>query len=323
MRLNRLDLNQMICLDALLAERNVSRAAKRVFISQPAMSLALRRLRDHFEDELLVPAGRTYQLTPFAQDLQAPVRNVVLQLRGISGWRPKFDPAHAERKITIEASDYVCAVLMQRVFEHVYAEAPKLRFDLRILSAQFHENLDSGEVDILVIPEPLCSDRHPHAPLFTDTFSCVLWRGNRRVGSRLTLSQYLEMGHVVPDWDSGRMPALDQQVMSRKGLKRRNEMTAPSFSIAAQSVVGTDRVATVQTRLARQIAAHWPVKVLPCPAGLPTLVEAVQWHRHQESDPAIMWFLKKIQAVAGELEASGGTSGPSRGPKIRRARASR
>jgi len=92
MRLNRLDMNLTLCLDALLAERNVSRAATRLFVSQPAMSIALRRLREHFNDELMVQTGRSYRLTSFAESLQRPVRDVVLQMQAISGWRPNFDP---------------------------------------------------------------------------------------------------------------------------------------------------------------------------------------------------------------------------------------
>jgi DNA-binding transcriptional LysR family regulator len=302
MRLNHLDLNLTICLDALLAERNVSRAATRVFISQPAMSLALRRLRQHFHDELLVQNGRSYRLTPFAELLQKPVRDAILQMRAISDWRPNFQPAQSERRITIESSDYISTVYMGKVFERAYSQAPKMRFDLRLLGPTYLEDLDSGKIDLLIIPEGVSSAVHPRDILFSDTFSCVVWTGNTLIKDRITREQYLQLGHVMTAWDGGRVEALDEILLAKQGFKRRREVTAPSFSLTPQLVVGTRRVATVQTRLAKAMAAHFPIRVLPCPVEMPPIVETVQWAKYQERDPAILWFLDLLKAVALELK---------------------
>jgi len=303
MRLNHLDLNLTVCLDALLAERNVSRAASRVFVSQPAMSVALRRLRDYFHDELLVQIGRSYRLTPFAESLQKPVRDVMLQMRAISDWRPKFDAADSDRKVTIESSDYISTVYMVKVFQRAYSQAPKMRFDLRLVGPKYREDLDSGEIDLLIIPEALSSGDHPQEVLFTDTFSCVVWEGNSLVKQRVTREQYLQLGHVISEWDGGRMEALDETLLSQSGIRRRREVTAPSFSLTPQLVVGTQRIATVQTRLAHTMAAHWPIRILRCPIDIPPIVETVQWHKYQERDPAILWFLSVLKSVASELTA--------------------
>jgi LysR family transcriptional regulator, nod-box dependent transcriptional activator len=311
MRLNRLDLNLTVCLDALLAEGNVSRAAARVFVSQPAMSVALRRLREYFKDELLVPAGRQYRLSPFAESLQKPVRDVILQMRAISDWRPSFEPAESDRKITIEASDYIATVFMPEVFKLAYARAPGMRFELRLLAPNYRENLDSGEIDLLIIPDAVSSGAHPRDVLFTDTFSCVVWKGNNLVKRRVTRAQYLQLGHVICEWDGGRMEAMDETLLAHSGLHRRRQVTAPSFSLAPQLVVGTERVATVQTRLAEVMARSWPIRVLPCPVKMPAIVETVQWHKYQERDPAIQWFLEVLRIVAKTLGSS--RSAPSVG----------
>lgn len=314
MRLNRLDLNLIVCLDALLAERNVSRAAARVFVSQPAMSIALKRLRTHFEDELLVRIGRDYELTPFAIGLQKSVRDAMLQMRAISDVRPTFDADTSDRKISIEASDYVSTVYMGEVFRRAYALAPRMRFDLQILSARFIEHLDSGEIDLLVIPKPLSSVDHPRDELFSDTFSCVVWRDNHLVKDHLSLEQYLAFGHVVAEWDNGRLAALDQAMLADSGLERRREIAAPSFSLAPHFVIGTQRLATIQTRLAHHLAARWPIRVLPCPVETPVIVETVQWHKYQEQDPAIRWFLDLMRSVARSMDAPA----PIHRPAVRR-----
>ncbi len=301
MRLNRLDLNLMVCLDALLAERNVSRAAARVFVSQPAMSVALRKLREYLADELLVQSGRTYRLSAFAESLQKPVRDGILQMQAISDWRPSFDAAQSDRRITIESSDYMATVYMAKVFAQAYSLAPRMRFDLRLLSPHYLENLDSGEIDLLIIPDAICSEAHPRDILFNDTFSCVVWSGNRLIKRRVTREQYLQLGHVICEWDGGRMEALDETLLAQSGFRRRREITAPSFSLTPQLVVGTQRIATVQTRLAEVMATSWPIRILPCPIDLPPIVETVQWHKYQERDPAILWFLDVLRSVAAKL----------------------
>jgi DNA-binding transcriptional LysR family regulator len=313
MRLNQLDLNLLVCLDALLAERSVSRAAKRVFLSQPAMSISLKKLRQYFDDVIVVQVGRSLKLTPFAESLEKPVRDAILQMRAISEWKPNFDPAQSDRKIILEASDYITAVYMTRVFERAYLEAPRMRFDLRILGPTYIDDFESGEIDVLVIPEVFSSHKHPGEALFSDTFSCVVWQGNSLVSNLLSKDQYLKMGHVGTEWDGGRLAALDETLLAHEGYARRREISAPSFSLAPQFVVGTDRVATVQTRLAHKMALQWPLRVLPCPIEIPPIVETVQWHKYQERDPAILWFLGILRSVA--LELSTMPQDPSRNGK--------
>jgi LysR family transcriptional regulator, nod-box dependent transcriptional activator len=301
LRLNRLDLNLTVCLDSLLAERNVSHAAARLFVSQPAMSIALRRLREHFEDELLVQVGRGHQLTPFAEGLKHPVRDAVLQMQAISGLRARFDPASSNRSITIGASDYVMTVYVARALERVHAMAPGLQVSLRTMDVNYLENLNSGDVDLLIVPEALASKGHPRHPLFTDTFSCIVWKGNKLVKRALSREQYLRLGHVAIEWDGGRLASLDEIELHKLGLRRKREVVISGFNMAAQMVVHTTRVATVQTQLAHMMAERWPIRVLRCPIDLPPIVEMIQWHIYQERDPAILWFIELLKTVAGEV----------------------
>ena len=289
MRINRLDLNQLGCLDALLAERNVSRAAEQVHLSQPAVSATLARLREYFSDPLLVPTGRVLNLTPFARSLIEPVRDLLLQAQALTRRRPELDPGRIEREITIVASDYVLSLVLAPLFRRAEQEAPGLRFEVRSISGYLAEELDHGDVDVVVSLSTAISRLHPSEPLLRDTFSCVVWNGNAAVGRTLTKARFLELGHVTTILGRGRVPTLDQIAMDLQGLKRRVEVRVPNFTLVPSCVVGTNRIGTLQTQLAKMLARQWPVRVLRCPIAIPDIVTAVQWHRYQSHDPAILW----------------------------------
>ncbi|MCY0853616.1 LysR family transcriptional regulator [Cupriavidus sp. D39] len=291
-------MNQLVVLDAILAERSVRRAADRVFLSQPAMSNALARLRDYFDDELVQQIGKHLVLTPLGESLVKPVRDVLLQVQAITTTRPNFDPSTSTRRITIEASDYVMNVFLADVLQLAWKEAPNMQFDLRLISTQSHENLDSGEVEMLLAPEFFASKNHPSEILFSDTFSCVVWNGNPEIASRLTRDKYMAMGHVAVQWGSGQLVSAEEEFMAKHGFLRRRELVAPSFTVLPRLIVGTNRIATIQTRLANAMSEIYPMRVLPCPVPTPQIVEMVQWHRYQERDPAITWFRGLLMRVA-------------------------
>lgn len=307
MRFNRLDLNLLVCLDALLAERSVTRAAERVFLGQPAMSSALGRLRAHFKDDILTNAGRSMTLTPLGHTLARPVRDILLQVQAVTAMAPAFEPEKAERHISMVASDYVANVFITELIPRVAALAPRITLEVRMMSTRYSEEFDSGEVDLMVVPDSILMSTHPSEALFEDSFSCVVWRDNPLIGTTLSAKQYLSMGHVGVEWGGGKLKSIDEEAMRRRGEVRRIEVVAPFFSLAAPLVVRTHRIATVQTRLAWMMASKWPLRVLPCPLSMPRIVEAVQWHKHVDADPAIVWLRALLKTVAAELSAGAPT----------------
>src|SRR3974377_573494 len=139
MRFQNLNLNLLVCLDALLEEKSVSKAANRVFLSQSAMSDALARMRDYFGDELLVQVGKTMVPTPLANSLVQPVRDVLIQIRAIASTSVKFDPAKSHRKITVMASDYVVSVLLRKVVSKLSMQAPRMQIEFMALTSEFKQ----------------------------------------------------------------------------------------------------------------------------------------------------------------------------------------
>jgi LysR family transcriptional regulator, nod-box dependent transcriptional activator len=316
MDLHLFDLNLLVALDALLTERNVTRAGNRLNLSQSAMSGALARLRHHFRDELLVPIGRQMMLTPVAEGLVEPVRDILLRVRGTLGSKPRFEPSTATRHLSLAVSDYVTEILMADVLRRARCEAPNITFELRPVGRRANEDLESGELDFLISPEGYVSTTQPTEVLFEDTFTCVVWAGNTSIGSSLTLDEYLNLGHVVVNVGGAEPPSnYDEQFLRRSNLRRRVEISVPTFSLAPQLVVGTDRATTITTRLAAKCADILPLKLLALPVAIPPMVEVLQWHKVHEYDPAHHWFRRLLKEVVQTL--------PTEPPVVRHGRARR
>lgn len=301
MRFNKLDLNLLLVLDALLTEGSVKKAAEKVFLSPPATSNALARLREYFEDDLLQQVGKSMILTPKAVALQEPVRDVLLRIQAITTTIPVFDPKTCERRITIGASDYVMHVFLAEVLQHIWREAPLMKFDLRLVDAKSHAELDSGAVDLLITPEAFTAPGHSAEYLFNDDWSCVTWAGNDDLPCELTLNHYLSLGHVIVRWNDVRFTSYEERIIAQHGYMRRTEITAPGFAVLPQFLIGTHRIATLQTRLAHKLASQAALRVLPCPLPIPCVIEQLQWHKYHELDPAISWVRDVMREVAGCL----------------------
>ena len=307
MRFNKLDLNLLVVLDSLLTTRSVSRTAERLFLSQPATSLSLSRLRAYFEDDLLVAVGKTQVLTPLANEMVKPVRDVLLQIQTVTRSRPSFDPATSSRRFTIESSDYVISVLLSEMVRRAARLAPMMQFDLRALSPQTPDHLDGGEIELLISPEFATVPGHPFEPLFEDTFSCVVCNDHPALDGTLTLDDYFEAAHVGVEWGGGRRLTFDARLLSTGKRVRRQDVIAPNFTLVPELVVGTSRIATLPTRLAQRMATRFPLRVVPCPVEMPVFVERLQWHKYQDRDPAIVWLRALLRELAAEMPAVGAT----------------
>lgn len=303
MRYRRLDLNLLIALDVLLAEKSVTRSATRLNVTQPAMSGALARLREYFEDPLVTQIGRQMELTPLAQSLVGPVRDILMRIDAVIATEPAFEPAKSQRHFSITLSDYVVRVFLKDVLAQVHREAPGITFEFRQSSDRVQEELESGEVDFVIGPEIDVLTEHPQHFLFEDTYTLIAWAGSTVVGDTITLDDYLALNHVAFRTHRQGKPWLERWFDKRYGDIRRIDVAAQNFTLLPHLVVGTDRIATVQTRLAVQYARVLPIKLIPPPIELPTLVEIVQWHIHRDQDPAGQWLRKVLIEHAAKLPA--------------------
>jgi DNA-binding transcriptional LysR family regulator len=301
MRYQRIDLNLLIALDVLLAEQNVTRAAERLFMTQSAMSGVLGRLRDYFEDPLLTQVGRAMRLTPLAESLVEPVRDIILRIDSTISARPDFEPSQAQRHFVIIASDYVSRVLLADVLRRVSRVAPGLTFELRPSSPQMAQELEQGQADFLVTPAHLASADHPQAVLFDDTYKIVACAQNPLCERGIRFEDYIASGHVVYHYEKGGNPWFEQWYANQHDRARRIEVVTHDFNLISRFIIGTNRLATVQTRLASQFEQSMPVRLFPLPMEAPRLVEVLQWHRYRDDDPGCAWLRLQILEAAQAL----------------------
>lgn len=297
MRFNRLDLNLLVALDALLTERNISRAAEKIHISQSTMSHALARLREHFQDELLVQVGRRMELTSRAEALGDPIRDVLVRITAAVDTEQVFDPAKSDREFVLRISDYAMQVFAPHVFRLAHAQGSTVRFKMLEQVSSPSRSLERGEVDVLIAPSAYCSDAHPTEPLFEENFVCVIWRDSRLAATELTFDRYASARHAA-------MEPTDHvnRFFERAGVSRSIEVSSYSFATIPWMVVGTEMIATVHARLAHRLAAVLPLKVVPVPLEMPPLVELMQWHMHRTNDPGLAWLRSLLKAAAVEMD---------------------
>lgn len=293
MRFRQLDLNLLVALDALLKERNISRAAERVHLSQPAMSNALGRLRAYFEDDLLTPVGRQMVLTPRAESLQQPVREILLRVDSDVVAPSVFEPTTSMRSFSMLVSDFTTTVFMPTFLRVLYERAPGVQIHLKPQASTPHQLLENSEADFLIIPTQYVSSLHPHEPLFEDDYVVVGWNNHPTVRESLTREQYLKAGHVVSSYNtagSRHLPVLEGWFLEREGISRRIEVTAATMAALPSLVVGTERLATVHRRIALHAQQHLPIRIWPTPMKIPKLVQTLQWNKLRDADPGLRWI---------------------------------
>jgi len=300
MDLHRLDLNLLVALNVLLAERSITRAAERLHLSPSATSGALARLREFFDDELLTQIGRRMVPTPLAESLEGPVGDCLLHIKATIDIKPTFDPATTTRNFRIMMSDYVATVLISRVLPRLESEAPNVKIELVSNESEPWESLNRGEVDFLVLPANFVRADHPSQVLFEDEFVCVCWEGNSTVGDTITLEQSLELGHVVARIGVLRPPTVDSWLFERFGHARRVDVVVTTFCSVPHMLIGTQRIAIMHSRLARVFRQTLPLKILPMPVESPRLVEMIQWHKYRDRDPARIWLTEVLSDAAAE-----------------------
>lgn len=306
MRFQRLDLNLLVALDALLAEKSVSLAAERIFLSQSATSSALGRLREYFGDELLVVRGRQMVLTARAESLVEPVRAVLEQIRTTIAVAPAFEPATSDRAIRMMASDYSTEVLVSTALRDLSAKAPGMQFEIMPLNDAPIDTLERGAIDLLLTIDFAISPDHPSQFLFQDDYVVVGWSGNPAMVGEMTSELYFSLGHVTHRFGKARLSAFEDWFVRRQTKPRRIEAIAPSFLSMPSLIVGTHRIATMHRRLAERVAAYAPIVIRPAPMPIPQIREVVQWHISNNNDAAIRWVVEGLaRAAAGKPEFAG------------------
>lgn len=299
MRYQRLDLNLLTALRTLLTVRSVTRAAEELHVSQSAMSGMLARLREYFDDALIVSVGRRMELTPLAENLVGKINDLMVQLEATLTTRPEFVPQTSRRRFTISASDYVTQVLLADVLRAIHFEAPGVAIEFRQPSNTAAIDLENGEVDFVINPARFTTPNQASSVLFEDTYHVVVDRDNTLVGEQVSLAQYQALGHVTME-NNGR-PQFESWFATEHGMPPRIEVEVNNFGLLVPLVLGTQRVATLHTRMARQVERLYPVRLVALDFEAPRMVETLQWHRYRDMDPGSQWLRKHILDAAHHM----------------------
>lgn len=298
MNLSRVDLNLLVVLDALLAETSVTGAARRVGLSQPAVSNALTRLRDLVGDPLFVRDGRGIVATPRARALAEPLRRALAEIGDALEPLAPFDPRRARRTFVLAAPDIAELVLIPPLVARLQAEAPGV--EIRVVSghaARPSEPRTEGDPDLVI---SMVSDAAPHcAPLFSLEFVCLVRRDHQRVGSRMSLARFLELDHVLvaPGGTSG---GVIDELLAARGHKRHVALTLAHFFSAAMVVSRSDLVMSATSVLAAIAERILPVRSLRHPLDAPTVTIGQRWHARDNDDPGHRWLRGLIAEVAAD-----------------------
>lgn len=311
MRYRRLDLNLLVALNALLEEGSVSRAAERLHLGQSATSAALGRLREHFHDPLLVQVGRRLEPTALARALQPKVREALRLAREIAEAPLSFVPDACERHFVLAASDYVAAVLLPKVCRVLASEAPGVSLSIRDLPRSrdgdvVSEALEYRQCDLVIVPLQRSNVQYRLQELLTDELCCITSADQPRYCEGLSLADYCAAEHVVREFADGQQQGMDAVYLRDLGIERRVAVAVGNFALMAEFVVGTPRVATLFRRQAEALAARYPLRVLPAPLAFSPTRQVLQWHPHQELDPALAWLRGLLIEQASGLDQAAG-----------------
>jgi DNA-binding transcriptional LysR family regulator len=297
--MDSIDIRLLMVFDAIYRTRSVTAAAEALELGQPAVSVALSKLRHHFGNPLFVRTSNGMEPTPFSSGLVQPVRDVLAALDTVLGYSSEFDPASSGRTFRICMTDISQLVLLPRLWETLRLTATGIRIEILPLAADTARLLESGEADLAIgfIPQ-LEAGFHQQA-LFAQSFVCMVGRDHPRIADELSLARFEAEDHAVIS-SSGAAPTLLDREIERQGIKRRIALRIPSFLGAAFVIEHTDLLLTIPRRLGDVMQGRGSFRILPVPFPLPDYEVKQHWHQRFHHDEGNRWLRGVISRLLAD-----------------------
>jgi DNA-binding transcriptional LysR family regulator len=280
-----------------MRERNVTRAAEAIHLSQPAMSHALKRLRSQLDDPILVRTTSGMQPTPRALEMEGRVRSVLNELENCLNPATDFNPGHSQKRFVISATNYFEVSVFPDLVARLRSSAPGVEIEIQLLRSDFPEQaLEAGDIQLIAgVAEYLeRNNRLRSTPLLKDSLTCVVGNGcSLPAGHRLSLEKYLSMTHVYPS-PLGVRANLVESWLQEQGLSREIAATTQSYQAAAYIASKTDYALSLPYCLAEKMAPLYDLKILKPPPGFPMFQIDLIWHPLYENDPSLVWLKSEI-----------------------------
>jgi DNA-binding transcriptional LysR family regulator len=293
MNIRNFDLNLLRVFAVLERERNVSRAAETLGLTQPSISNALQRLRQQYNDPLFVRGGRAMEPTPLALAMTDPIHHALKLMEASLTLATGFDPASSKHVFNVAMSDVGEKVLLPVLTAHFVSAAPGIRIDAhRMATSTYPDALRTGTLDLVIgnvsLPEASFFQQH----LFSDRYVCILAHDHPIADEPITLERFLSLEHVIAT--GGNAESVLHQHLAAHRLTRKVRLSVVHYHMAALVVAKTKLIATVPENTVRGIGG---LRILPLPFDLPRAAVRQGWHRRVHVDPANKWLRSTVHAL--------------------------
>ncbi|KGE02640.1 LysR family transcriptional regulator [Pseudohaliea rubra] len=300
LNLRSIDLNLLTVFDAVMQEGNLTRAAARIGMSQPAVSDAVARLRHLLRDELFLRTHRGVRATPRAREYAPQVRRILDLVTLMVSEREGFEVDATDRRFHVVLGDYGEIVILPALLQFLAARESAIGFDVRSQHTPgLVEALSDGTLDCVLTPEPLVGEGIMNSLIADDTLVTMVRRDHPLVRDHLTLEQFIALRHVIFDRQDQRGFFIDQQLRAR-GLARECPVRVHTVLDMPRIAASTDLACTVPARVARQFSGLEPLKSFPTPLPEVRVQLFFNWHQRFDRDPGIAW----LRGVIGNLSSS-------------------
>lgn len=298
MRFKGLDLNLLVVFDMLMQTRSVSRSAEQLHLSQPGISSALKRLREHFDDEILVTHGKRMFPTAYAETLMPHVKVTLEAVNGLLATSATFDPATSHRTFRLCSSDYMATALFAPLSRNLAREAPNIRLDLLLNDETSWGQLERGAIDLMCTPEDFVP-RDAHCELlFEERYVIVGWDKNPLFKTGISEDDLFSAGHVKVEIGNERTAVFSDRYLDQMGRKRRVEVSAANFGIVPWLLIETQRLALMHERLAKVMVRSHPIAIAEIPFPFPAMRQMLIFNAARANDPGLMWLRTRVKEHA-------------------------
>ncbi len=297
--MDSIDTRLLSVFDEIYRARSVSLAADALELGQPAVSVALSKLRHHFGDPLFVRTSSGMAPTPFADGLASRVRTAMEALEAVLGHRNDFDAEKSTRIFRICMADISQLVLLPRLWPKLRLSAPGIRIDILPLSNDTGDKLETGEVDFALGVMPQLVTGIYQKMLFKQSFVCLVGKNHPRICDSLTLADFEKEDHAAVS-SSGWVPIIIDREIARQGIIRRIALQIPNFLGAAFVAENTDLIVTIPTRLGDLISGRGSFRTFPVPFPLPDYDVKLHWHERFHHEEGNRWLRRMISDLLSE-----------------------
>ncbi len=299
MNLSKVDLNLFIVFDAIYTEANLTRAGQIVGITQPAVSNALARLRETFNDPLFVRTAQGMVPTPMAQNIIGPVRNALALLRVSVQESRTFNPLQANKTYRISMTDLTEEIILPPLFQRLRRQAPSVQIESFLSKRrETTKELAAGRLDFAV-DAPLNTDPQVrHVKLLSDRYVCAIRKGHPLAKEKLTLDEYMSLTHIHISSRRSGLGYVDL-TLGKMGIQRKIALRSQHYLMASMVMQKTDMAMTVPERFARSHDLHY----VGVPVEVPAVETHLYWHESTDQDPANRWMREQMIELAQQVAA--------------------